>query len=261
MSNSDNIRRVMLWAYPRSLSTAMEFSVAALDKIHIFHELYNFAFHNGEDKPTDRKQSVLVEGFSYRCVKETLEKDYPGKTAIFGKDIAYALDNDYSRLPRGYQHTFIIRDPRKTIPSYYKAATECGIRFDEWLPSSGGVKQLYDLFVYVTEMLGQEAIIIDAYDLCNNPRQILQKYCKKVGLQFQDKMLKWKPGNNDHWYILYKKAFFTEAFKGAAMRSREFLPMSYETVDMEGLPDYGVKQIEEAMPYYELLYDKRITKE
>ncbi|XP_006816111.1 uncharacterized protein LOC102800959 [Saccoglossus kowalevskii] len=261
MSTTDNPRRIMLWAYPRSLSTVLEFSVAALDNVKMFHELYNLVFHNGEDRPLEREKAFFVEGHTYKSVKQKLENDYPGKSAIFCKDIAYTLDNDYSRLPRDYRHTFIIRDPRRTIPSYYKATIGCGIQFDEWLPSSGGVKQLYDLFVYVTEMLGQEAIIIDAYDLCNNPRQILQKYCKKVGLQFQDKMLNWEPGNNDHWHKLFSQSFFTEAFKGAAIRSREFLPMSYETVDLEGLPDYGVKQIEEAMPYYELLYDKRIIPE
>ncbi|XP_077862474.1 uncharacterized protein LOC144344385 [Saccoglossus kowalevskii] len=168
------------------------------------------------------------------------------------------LKGNYSLLPCGYQHTFLIRDPKRTIVSYYKASAGCGIKFDEWLPSSGGVKQLYDLFVYVTEMLGQEAIIIDAYDLCNNPRQILQKYCKKVGLQFQDKMLNWEPGNNDHWLPFSRNAFFTEAFTGDAIRSSKFLPMANIDVDMEGLSDYGVKQIKEAMPYYELLYEQRI---
>ncbi|XP_077867649.1 uncharacterized protein LOC144356963 [Saccoglossus kowalevskii] len=188
-----------------------------------------------------------------------LEKDYPHKDGIFVKELAFALDGVYSWLPRGYQHTFLIRDPKKIIPSYYKAAVGCGYQFDDWLPYSGGVKQLYDLFVYVTEMLGQEAIVIDAHDLCNNPRQMLQEYCKKAGLQFQEKMLKWEPYNNGHWHPIYSQGLSAESFKSKALQSSCFLPMSNTNVDMEGLPEYGVKQIKNAMPYYKLLYDKRIV--
>ncbi|XP_006812259.1 uncharacterized protein LOC102806879, partial [Saccoglossus kowalevskii] len=253
MNTTDHQHRIILWAYPRSMSTVTELSIAALGNLEIFHEPYVSAYYNGK-LPLD-----LFKKYTYADVKDMLEKPYPGKDAIFAKDLAYTVDGDYSRLPREYQHTFLIRDPRQSIPSFHKAAIESGSTFtDKWLPFSGGVKQLYDLFVYVTEILGQEATIIDAYDLCNNPRQILQEYCKRVGLHFHEKMLKWEPGNNGHWQKFGKQSVITDGLARQALRSTEFLPISNTSVDMENIPDYAVEQIKLAVPYYKLLHDKRI---
>lgn len=47
-------------------------------------------------------------------------------SVIFAKDMAYYLSSQMEKLnevlPEGYLHTFLIRHPRKTVASLYKAS-------------------------------------------------------------------------------------------------------------------------------------------
>lgn len=145
---------------------------------------------------------------------------------------------------RGFHWTFLIRHPRRSIPSYYR----CTIPplsdltgFTEFMPSEAGYDELRRLFDYllaqniigpakagspvpVDEALndgsGSESgdegagtgaprraaiTVIDADDLLQHPEAILKVYCKEVGIDYTPAMLEWGDDEN--------QAFAAKAFE------------------------------------------------
>ncbi|XP_070581528.1 uncharacterized protein [Ptychodera flava] len=253
-------RRVMLWAYPRSLSTAFEFSLASRQETEVFHELYTLAYHFGEERVSRQGGGeTRVPGYFFKDVIKTLESDCPGKDVMICKDMAYCLDGKYGRLPKDYIHTFLIRDPRRSIASLCKTY----IAFDaplELMPSSGGVKQLYDLHNYVTDTLKQKSIIIDAGDLANYPEKIIRKYCEAVGIPYCDNYINWKENDLEYWHMIWKQKAIRDVCHSQAVKSTHFKSNLHnnQPVDVSEVPHQGQLQIEAALPYYNELFQKRI---
>ncbi|XP_070580525.1 uncharacterized protein [Ptychodera flava] len=253
-----NPKRVMIWAHPRSLSTVFELSLASRQETKVFHELYSIAYHFGDDRvyPNDE---VTVPGYTYKDVIETLESGFPGNDVILCKDIAFCLDGKYDRLPKGYTHTFLIRDPRRSIVSLCKTYRATDAPLDT-LPPTGGVKQLRDLHNYVTDTLNQESIIIDASDLADKPEKIIRKYCEAVEIPYCDSYLSWKPDNIDYWHAIWKHAAIHDTCFGNAVKSTHFkpLPDKGNPFVITDLPPQAQLQVEAALPYYDELFQKRI---
>ena len=68
------------------------------------------------------------------------------------------------------------------------------------------------MYNFVTDVLKQDTIVIDADDLIRNPREVMQKYCAFVGLQFDECMLDWSEDHTkaeekpwDAWTIAWTK--------------------------------------------------------
>ncbi|XP_070581532.1 uncharacterized protein [Ptychodera flava] len=193
-------------------------------------------------------------------VTETLEADYPESDVILCKDLACCLKNDYDRLPKGYVHTFLIRDPRRSISSLCKIHRQLNTPAHMFAPT-GGVKQLYDLHNYVTNTLNQKSIIIDAGDLAKEPEKTIRKYCEAVEIPFSESYLNWKPNNIDHWHAIWKdtalKGFFFNAIRSTHFKTLHGRDQDQE-MDISDVPHYGQLLIEDALPYYRELFEKRL---
>lgn len=156
---------------------------------------------------------------------------------------------------RGFHWTFLIRHPRRSIPSYYR----CTIPplseltgFHEFMPSEAGYDELRRLFDYLLDQgiigpakAGDEApldealndtssersagsercsiTVIDADDLLNSPEAILKIYCKEVGIDYSPSMLQWGDADNqkyaadafEKWY-----GFHHDAIDSTCLRPR-----------------------------------------
>ncbi|XP_070581559.1 uncharacterized protein [Ptychodera flava] len=247
-------RRVMIWAHQRALSTVFELSLASRLESTVFHELYVMAYYHGDDRLYDN-QIATVPGYTFKDVIEILERDYSGKDVIVCKDIAMCLDGKYDRLPKGYIHTFMIRDPRLSIPSFLKVKDLINETVDT-IPDTGGVGQLYDLHNYVTKTLKQQSVIIDASDLTNEPEILIRKFCEAVGIPYCESYLNW---NTDHWHAVCKDTPL-HVFFDNAVNSTHFKPTddTNNYVDTSRLPHYAQLQIRAALPYYSELFEKRL---
>ncbi|KAL2140585.1 hypothetical protein VTI28DRAFT_3595 [Corynascus sepedonium] len=117
-------------------------------------------------------------------------------------------------LLRKFHFTFLIRHPRRAIPSYYRCtipplSSKTG--FHHFMPSEAGYDELRRLFDYLL----QEGIIsttapqqqqtngdhhsespvkvtvVDADDLLDKPAEVIRAFCEDVGIDYHDNMLKW----------------------------------------------------------------------
>ncbi|XP_077990668.1 uncharacterized protein LOC144444989 [Glandiceps talaboti] len=262
--------RVMLWRLPRTRGTVFEMSMASVPSFKIFHNPYTIAYLWGEDRSVVLAKESAIPGYKYAEEVEELESDYPGKTAVFGKDIPHFLNGNMDYLPVGYLHTFLIRDPKKSCLSYYKVfkagiseKLEDDVR-EKYLSYMINMKPLWDLYCHVTGALQQKPIIIESDDLVTSPREVLQKYCSETGLPFHESMLNWKPGNTGHWPQKVLDLQSRSGVYNAALTSTCFLPPTKEPgatsyTDEPELPEEIWKIIESNQAIYHDMYQRKIT--
>ena len=108
-----------------------------------------------------------------------LSKEYDGVEILFAKNMERTVENHFENVfckrIREFQHTFLIRNPRKTIPSLYKAKTNKKITgVDYFRPEEAGFRQLYELYHYVQKTFNVNPVVIDADDLLENPNETLK---------------------------------------------------------------------------------------
>ncbi|CAG8748269.1 11658_t:CDS:2, partial [Racocetra fulgida] len=93
-------------------------------------------------------------------------------------------------------HTFLIRNPVKSVRSLYKAANfifkkspEYQLQdFDKSLVGLKESKQIFDLL----KDLNKQLIVVDADDLINDPERVLNKYCELIGEGYKEEMIHWE---------------------------------------------------------------------
>ncbi|XP_070538437.1 uncharacterized protein [Ptychodera flava] len=221
--------RVMIWYQCRSRSTALELSLASVPTFKIFHDHFFMAGVNTESIEELNFFGQIPGNYSYDGVKDSYEKTYPGKEAVIAKDTAVALKDKYQYIPDGFKHVFLIRDPRETIRSTWevvKSLEERGFAsFDtrDLVSKLASLQPTWNLYNHLVKEKKDKPIIIDSQDLVRNPRDILNKLCGMTGLTFRESMLKWKPGNIDHWPDLVKIVnIYESSIYGAAVESEKF---------------------------------------
>ncbi|KAL8935713.1 MAG: hypothetical protein Q9211_004553 [Gyalolechia sp. 1 TL-2023] len=116
-----------------------------------------------------------------------------------------AEPNNPTVIPRDilekFHFTFLIRNPRSSIPSYYRCTVpplDKVTGFYNFMPSEAGYNELRRVFDYLRSIrhigpanAGVEVCVVDADDLLDDPAGIIQAYCKSVGIQYHPDMLKW----------------------------------------------------------------------
>ena len=230
-----------------------------------------------QDDNTDLPLAFDTSICSYDWVKKTLEADYPGKKLIFCKDMVVGLDGKYNALPKGFRHTFIIRDPTKMFFSLRKMMIKTMVlpkeqqeafRLTDFPPDVFPPKyqfgEMVDLMHYLKENgIESNPIVIDADDLQNSPESVLRQYFEAIEIPFNKDLLKWEAGDEitKSWIaakkIIQMNQLDRGGFYGKALTSSEFGP-STPAPDKSKLTPDVIKCAEEAQKYYKELYDMRI---
>ena len=117
-----------------------------------------------------------------------------------------------AEILKKFHFTFLIRHPRNSIPSYYRCTIpplDDITGFYNFMPSEAGYDELRRVFDYLIKqnqvgptragspesesLKGEEVSItvVDADDLLDTPAEIVEAYCKEVGLEYTPDMLNW----------------------------------------------------------------------
>ncbi|XP_033124294.1 branched-chain-amino-acid aminotransferase-like protein 1 [Anneissia japonica] len=269
MANNNKLVRVMMWSAPRSMSTAIERSILTLEDAEVFNEMYCAVQHFGSC--SSHFPIRLSPYFSYQWVKDELEKNYPGKNVVFGKDFAYALDGDYRYLPKGFTHTILIRNPNSVFNSIKRVIKNSFLlrwfsnRIETHFPDTLLFKHLWDLYTHARDNLQQTPIVIDADDFAKNPEAMMQLYCHKTGIPFRKSMLKWKPTNiwSINWHCSYALSFagWCLGYYTSLLSSSGFWQSKKtdDFVEFDATDDEARRLASENMKYYDMLYANRLV--
>ena len=106
---------------------------------------------------------------------------------VFVKDMCYYVADrihDDVELIRRMTSTFLVRDPAKSIPSYYRL--DPAVTLEEI-----GCEAQYRCFERFAEVTGRTPVVVDAADLAADPAGTLRAYCRALGLAFIPEALEW----------------------------------------------------------------------
>ncbi len=112
-----------------------------------------------------------------------------------------------------------------------------------------GFVQQTEIFQWVRGRTGTAPPVIDARDVLENPKRILELLCDAVGIEFSESMLSWPLGLRDtdgvwakHWY-------------SEVARSTSFLPYRPKR---EAVPQRSREIYERCRECYDRLYEHRL---
>lgn len=185
---------IVLWAVPRSVSTAFERVMRARGDLIVFSEPFSGAYYFSEERVSDRfaGPGTSASGTAWRRVAQNLVAATEDGT-VFVKDMAYHASPCLDReLVRAFRNTFILRHPALTLSSLQRL-------LPDFTPEEAGFEQQYRLMELALEASDDELTVVDAEELRRSPRAVVEEYCRRVGLAYLPESLTWRPGLLDDW--------------------------------------------------------------
>lgn len=157
-----------------------------------------------------------------------------------------------AKLP-GVQHTFLVRDPKKAISSYFKTSNSLTYK-DEFYQSEAGFQELCEFYRLVKQYSDTSPIVVDADDLQTHPTETLELYCSGIGVPFEQHMTSWEPGSVPGVNRCWKE------WVSGVEKSSGFIRVDCkkQAVSLEGLPKEICDCIDNCQPYYEEIGADRI---
>lgn len=149
-------------------------------------------------------EEVIAHGETeWRAVVEQVTKSAlpAGKRIHYQKQMTHHLLPEVGRAWLGdVRNCFLIRDPAAVIASYVRK------NGDPAVEDLGFVQQA-EIFDVVLGESGKVPPVIDADEVLEDPRRMLQLLCDSLGVEWNEAMLSWPPGLRTtdgiwakHWY-------------------------------------------------------------
>jgi hypothetical protein len=228
---------LMLWSVPRSRSTAFFRMMAERGDFTVVHEPFSYLVMYGQ---TD------VGGIHVSSEADLITAllKLPGQ--VFTKETTGVRYPEVLATPEyleGVTHTFMIRDPRETIPSYLKLEPDAYVR-------SIGFELMYEIYTAVSDRTGRQPVVVDSADLVRDTEGTVKAYCAATGIAFVREALSWQPAQRPEWQPSrrWHETVATSTGLGAVSSEPAAVP------DAVAAP-----YLRRHLPYYEALYARRLT--
>ncbi len=240
---------IALWAVPRSTSTAFEWMMRQRGDLECLHEPFGEAWYQGENPlwPRLTAQSVRTPGLTLDGVWLDLE-ERARKSSVFIKDFPLYIDHMWTdKRADLFTHSFLIRDPAKTITSMYD-------KWPDFHEKEVGFPDQRELFDRIAQKQGKAPPVIDSDDMLEDPFKIIDLWCQSVGIPFIEEALSWDPGKRD------EVSWWDGGSFHANLRNSNGLKPQKRTqyIDIEEAPDRVKIVYEKMRPHYEHLRKHRI---
>jgi hypothetical protein len=212
------------------------------------HEPFGEAWYQGENPlwPRLRPDSVRTPGLTLESAWDSL-RAAAEKGPVFSKDFPHYIAHMWTdELLDWFNHSFLIRDPAKTITSMFKHWP------DFHLKETGFIEQR-QLFDRLCDKYGKAPPVLDSEDLLEDPHAIVEAWCHAVGIPFMPEALSWEPGARDEvsWWD-------GGSFHENLRNSDGLKPQKRTYVDISDAPD-RVKEIHDVcLPHYEAMHRYRL---
>lgn len=181
-----------------------------------------------------------------------------------------------------FHFAFLIRHPRRGIPSFYRCCVpplDDITGFKNYMPNEAGYLELVKMFDYLREqkvvgpaLPGQERqegeitiTVIDADDLLDKPKEVIEVFCRETGIEFTPDMLTWDdPENQKYVSDAFAKwvGFHNDAINSTKLtaRTQPHRAVTEESENEEWRQKYGEEaqkiiraSVDENIPHYEYL--------
>ena len=231
--------KIAMWSGPRNLSTAMMYSFAARGDCAVADEPFYAPYlkASGSDHPLAAEIIAGHESVPLKVGERCAGPVPEGKKHLYMKHMPHhMLDAFPLDWAADCVHVHLIRHPARVIASY------AAKRENPTLDDIGFPQQLA-----LYHRIG--GVVVDSHDIRDNPREMLEKLCAEIGLEFTEKMLHWPAGGHKddgvwakHWY-------------GAVWRSTGF---AGPEGDLPELCGGAADLLAQALPIHEELAAKKL---
>ncbi|MEL7462957.1 MAG: sulfotransferase family protein [Pseudomonadota bacterium] len=238
----------VLWAVPRSTSTAFEWMMRQRGDLTCFHEPFGEAWYQGEAPlwPRATADSLRTPGLTLESTLQMLLKTAEAGP-VFSKDFPHYVDTIWTdAFLAHFNHSFLIRDPVKTVTSITKHWPDVHLK-------ELGFHDQRALFERLWERDGAPPPVIDSDDLLEDPAGIVAAWCEAIGIPFIESALSWEPGARDEvsWWD-------GGSFHQNLRNSDGLKPQARKYVDIAEASDHAKALYEDVLPCYEALYAHRL---
>ncbi|ROT35901.1 hypothetical protein SODALDRAFT_316121 [Sodiomyces alkalinus F11] len=284
-SMSSSKKPIFCATHPRACSTAFErVFMTRRDELCSVHEPFGDSYYYGperispryDNEPETREKTGFGNTTYADILKSIEDASDGGSKRVFIKDMAYYLfplegqparivpslstysaanqANNPTVIPidvlRRFQFTFLIRHPRRAVPSYYRCCVPplnevTGFIFDPKEAGYSELRRLLDFFVREGLVDRSDIVVVDADDLLDRPEPVVRAYCERVGLEFTDSMLNWSEEDTAFAVEQFAKweGFHNDALSSSSLKPRSHAAVSKtvtkESEDEEWTEKYG----------------------
>ena len=241
-------RILTLWAVPRSRSTAFEQMMRARGDHVCLHAPFGEAWYLGADRRCPPQRSGgPTPGLTFASVWDDLQSRAAGSEPVFIKEFPHYVEHlcDDAFLDH-FIHSFLIRDPARTLPSMYD-------KWPDFALAETGFLEHRTLFDLLADRQGKAPPVIDAEDLVADPGAVVAAWCDAVGIEFLPDALAWTaPEDRAHsWYDNGSWHDNLRTSTGLEVPPTDYLPIEAE--------QRMVAAHEACLPHYEALAAHRIA--
>ena len=246
----------VLWATPRSTSTAFEWMMRMRGDMTCFHEPFGEAWYQGDDARAPRltADSPRKPGLTVANVVARMQRAAE-KRPVFSKDMAHYTNHLWASDFLGqFQHSFLIRDPAKVLASLQRSYKKSGDR-EGFTRNEIGFDEQRRLFDLLRERLCTPPPVIDSDDLLEDPHRMVEAYCNAIGVTFVPEALSWEPGDRGDvlWYDSNDSIWHETLRNSDGLR-----PQPRKTVKVDQLSQKMQDLYHSFLPHYEHLHRHRI---
>ena len=240
---------LVLWATPRSTSTAFEWMVRQRGDLYCFHEPFGEWWYAGDGAPWPRltPESPRKPGLTFESIWKTM-REAASQGPVFSKDFPHYIENYWTdEFLDHFNHSFLIRDAAKVVTSVQKRWPDVHLKELAFLEQR-------ELFDRLADKTGAPPPVIDSDDLLRDPHGIVKAYCEAVGIPFIPEALSWEAGSETSQYSWYDGGSWHESLKN----STGLTPQEPGYTDISTAPDHAKALYEQVLPHYEHLYRYRL---
>ncbi len=189
-----------MWSSPRNLSTALMYSWRQrADTTVVDEPLYGYYLHaTGREHP-GRDEVIASQPIDAEAViGDVLLGFYPTPVVFFKQMAKHLHTIDRSFMNEG-PNVLLTREPIEMLSSLQ-------VQLPDLTLDDTGFVELLSILDGLIEA-GEQPVVIDSTALLGDPQGVLTALCERLGLEFDDAMLRWPAGPKPedgiwakHWY-------------------------------------------------------------
>jgi hypothetical protein len=235
------------------MSTAAERIMRERGDFRCFHEPFMYLYYVGDGvKEMPHFEADPDHPVNYEGIRDMLLA--AGEAGpVFFKDMSYYITDWLvadEAFARRLTNTFLIRDPAKSIVSFYRK--DSGVRLEEI-----GLEDQWRHFEWLTALPGAPPPVMDAADIQADPEGMSRAWCAAASIEFLPHALVWDKPPPAEWEKV-------SGWHGEVMASNGIARDG--TGDAEGEPAVTLdsapqlrRYYEHHLPFYEKLRKHRLT--
>ena len=178
---------IVLWAHPRSMSTALERVMRERGDCTCLHEPFMYYYYVHLARKTMPGFHIEAERpTTFEAITAMLFKEAEAKM-VFSKDMGYYVLPEitkWSDLATAITHVMLIRDPRKSILSYFKLDPD--LQCEEI-----GLESQWRLYQWIEERSRIPPLVVEAEHIQQNPETEIARLWRKIGISHMPHAFNW----------------------------------------------------------------------